>query len=290
MTPNTPPSDPTAPSRPSPTLLHLQTVPARNGMLWIRHGFKVFQRKPLALSGLLAVFLLVIVVLLLLPAVGVTLMLMSLPLLSLGFMLATHLVLQNRTPTAAVYLAPLKLTVQRRNTQLLLCAVYALATFGISLLSELIDGGTLEALQQLVANGAPADEVAAAAAHPRLFWGAVTRLGLLAALSVPFWHAPALVHWGGQGLMQALFSSTLGIWRNRGAFAVNALLWGALVLGLSLVCSLLVGLTGNAQLLPMLAAPLGLVMSTVFYASLYFTFVDCFMFGTPNELPLNNED
>ena len=25
-----------------------------------------------------------------------------------------------------------------------------------------------------------------------------------ALLSVPFWHAPALVHWGGQGLTQAL--------------------------------------------------------------------------------------
>ena len=25
--------------------LHLQTVPARNGQLWIRHGIKVFQRR-----------------------------------------------------------------------------------------------------------------------------------------------------------------------------------------------------------------------------------------------------
>jgi hypothetical protein len=39
------------------------------------------------------------------------------------------------------------------------------------------------------------------------------------------------------------------------------------------------------QLLPMLAPPLGLFLSSVFYASLYFTFVDCFMFGAPSELP-----
>ena len=32
--------------------LHLQDVPPRNGRLWIRHGFKVFQRQPLALAGL----------------------------------------------------------------------------------------------------------------------------------------------------------------------------------------------------------------------------------------------
>ena len=34
---------------------------------------------------------------------------------------------------------------------------------------------------------------------------------------------------------------------------------------------------------PMLAMPLGLLRSTVFYASLYFTFVDCFVFGAPTE-------
>ena len=265
-------------------LLHLQSVPARNGMLWIRHGFKVFQRKPLALSGLFSVFIFAAFVMLMVPGIGVVLLLMSLPLLSLGFMLATHQVLQNQTPTVAVYLAPFKITPQRRNTQLLLCAVYALATFLISLLSEWIDGGSFEALQRLLASGATAEQVAEAAAEPRLFWGAVSRLGLAALLSVPFWHAPALVHWGGQGLMQALFSSTLGLWRNKGAFALNALLWGALVMALGLFSSLLVAALGAGQLLPMLAIPLGLLLSTVFYASLYFTFVDCFMFGAPRDL------
>jgi len=267
-----------------PMLLHLQTVPARNGVLWIRHGFKVFRRKPLALSGLFAVFLFIAFALLLVPGAGVVLLLMSLPLLSLGFMLATHLVLQKQTPTAAVFIAPLKLTAQRRNTQLLLCAVYALATFAISLLSEWVDGGRFEALQALLASGAPADQVAAAAAEPQLFWGAVCRLGLAAALSVPFWHAPALVHWGGQGVMQALFSSTLGVWRNRGAFAVNALMWAALAMGVGLVCSVLALMLGSPQLLPLVAMPVGLLLSTVFYASLYFSFIDCFLFGAPKDV------
>lgn len=269
---------------PTPMLLHLQTVPARNGLLWIRHGFKVFQRKPLAMAGLFAVFVFIAFALLLVPGVGVLLLLMSLPLLSLGFMLATHQVLQNQTPTAAVYIAPLKLTPQRRNAQLLLCFIYALATIAISLLSEWVDGGAFEALQKLAADGASSDQLATAMAEPRLFWGALTRLSLAALLSVPFWHASALVHWGGQGVMQSLFSSTLGIWRNKGAFALNALMWGALVISLALVCSLLAGLLGLAQLLPLVAMPIGLLLSTVFYASLYFTFVDCFMFGAPRDL------
>ena len=270
--------------------LHLQTVPARNGLLWLRHGFKVFQRRPLALSGLFALFLLAGFVLTLLPRVGVLLLVATLPLLSLGFMLATHLVLQNRTPNAGVFLAPLKLTAERRRSQLMLGGAYALATVLIMLLSDAVDGGSLDALQTLMAKpepGNPAYEqaVAAALTEPRLLAGMLTRLGLAALLSVPFWHAPALVHWGGQGALQALFSSTLGVWRNKGAFALNALGWAGLTLLLSALLSLVTGLLGVPQLLYMLAMPLGLLLSTVFYTSLYFTFVDCFMFGAPRELP-----
>ncbi|HEX2013543.1 MAG TPA: BPSS1780 family membrane protein [Roseateles sp.] len=269
--------------------LHLQTVPARNGALWMRHGFKVFQRRPLAITGLFALFLFAGLVLLLVPVLGSVLLLMSLPLLSLGFMLATHLVLQNQTPTAAVFLAPLKLTPQRRNTQLALCGAYALATVLVMVFSNWVDGGTFEAFQNLLAKpepDSPAYEAAVEAAllDPRLRWGMVCRLSLAALLSVPFWHAPALVHWGGQGALQALFSSTLGVWRNRGAFLLNGLLWIALLMGLSLLLSLLMSLLGLVQLLPMLALPLGLLLSSVFYASLYFTFVDCFMFGAPKDV------
>jgi hypothetical protein len=268
----------------SPLLLHLQTVPARNGLLWIRHGLKVFQRKPLAMAGLLSIFLFIAFAMLLLPGVGMVLLLMAMPLLSLGFMLATHLVLQDQTPTAAVFAAPLKLTPERRKSQLVLGACYALATVAIGLLSEWVDGGSFEALQKLIFEDAPADKVAEAAADPRLFWGAITRLGLAALLSVPFWHAPALIHWGGQGLSQALFSSSIGIWRNRAAFAYNGLLWAALVISMGVACSLLSALLGLGQLLPLLVMPLGLLMTTVFYASLYFTFIDCFMFGAPKDI------
>ena len=45
-------------------------------------------------------------------------------------------------------------------------------------------------------------------------------------------------------------------------------------------------LLGLAQLAAAwwLMADRACLLSTVFYASLYFTFVDCFMFGAPNDL------
>lgn len=264
--------------------LHLQQVPARNGRLWIRHGFKVFQRQPLALASLFGLFLFAGFVAMLLPFVGPMLTMASLPLLSLGFMLATHLVLQKKTPTASVFIAPLKLTPERRRDQLLLCLSYAVAMLLVGLLADWIDGGSTRDLQKLITDNADNETIANAATDPRLFWGLATRLGLMGLLSVPYWHAPALVHWGGQGVAQSLFSSTLALWRNKGAFAVNTLLWGGLLMAVASVVSLLFALIGIAQFAPMVLMATGLMLSTVFYASLYFSFVDCFMFGAPNDL------
>jgi len=50
--------------------LHLQQVPASNGRVWIRHGFKIFQRQPLAFLGLMGLALLASLVLSALPFVG----------------------------------------------------------------------------------------------------------------------------------------------------------------------------------------------------------------------------
>ena len=99
---------------------------------------------------------------------------------------------------------------------------------------------------------------------------------LIALLSVPFWHAPALVFWGGQGLMQALFSSTLAIWRARSAFTLYTLGWSALVMAASIIVTLLVVLTGSRQWLGWVSMPMGLALSAAFYVSLWFSFADCF--------------
>ena len=261
--------------------LHLHTVPARNGRLWIRHGFKVFQRAPMAMSGLFGLFLFAGFVAMLLPGVGLLLTMAALPLLSLGFMLATHLVLQKKTPNAAVFAAPLKLTPERRRSQLLLCLIYAGAMLVIGLLADWVDGGSTLDLQKLIADNADSEVIANAATDPRLFWGLATRLVLVSLLSVPYWHAPALVHWGGQGVAQSMFSSTLALWRNKAAFGVNAALWAGLLMAVASAVSLVFGLLGLTQFAPMVLMATGLMLSTVFYASLYFSFVDCFMFGAP---------
>ncbi|MDM4767211.1 BPSS1780 family membrane protein [Pelomonas sp. SE-A7] len=267
-------------------MLHLQTVPARNGLLWIRHAFKVWQRKPLALTGLFLFWTCSALLMMALPA-GFMLLIALAPLASLGFMLATHLVLQAQTPTVAVFFAPLKLTPERRRSQLLLCGAYLLGVMVMSSLLLWVQGDALGRAAQALQLEMAKDKPDTAAMNSIMLSSEVLiatawNMTASALLSIPFWHAPALIHWGGQGVMQALFSSTLGLWRNRGAFALNGLAWVGLVLGFALLLQLLALLLGPFAMLPAMA--LTVIIPTLFYASLYFTFIDCFMFGAPRDL------
>jgi hypothetical protein len=264
-------------------MLHLQTVESRKGLVWIRHGLQIYRRRPLALTALYAAAAMLGLLLEQLPEPLEWLALMLPPLVSLGFMLATHAVLQGQAPTVAVYLAPFKITRDRRNSQLLLCLSYGVLLSLAFLLAQWIDGGAFDHLQGLLSQDKRDEQaVLAALGDPHLFWGLVVALLALSLLSIPFWHAPALVHWAGQGLAQALFSSTLALWRNRAAFALSMLGWLGLGFSLSLVVGVLGALLGGAAT-AFLTVLAGMWLTTAFYASLYFCFVDCFMFS-PDEI------
>ena len=258
--------------------MKLQTVPAHQGALWVRQAFGTFLQKPLAYSGLFAAFMFFALLMLLVPFVGPMLLLMALPLVSLGFMIATRQSIGDTFPLPSVFIDPLRTDATRRTTMIKLGVAYALATVLIMWLSQAIDGGRFEALQQaMIDNDSTAKEVEALMSDGRLQFGVLVRLSLAALLSIPFWHAPALAHWGGQTFGQALFSSTLACWRNKGAFIVYALTWVGLVVVFVLVANMVFSLLGQPRWMALAAMPAGLIFSTAFYASLYFTYRDCFV-------------
>ena len=267
-------------------ILHLQSVPPRNGLLWVRHGLKVLQRKPIALIGLFGLFALFNIAINFVPLIGQVLSAGSLPLMSLGFMLAAHQVLQAQTPTASVFLQPLRLTPERRRAQLLLGLACALSLMAAGALSLLVDGGALLTLLEMRQSGqSDAAIEAAMAANPMLFFGGLLRMVLLMAVLVPFTLAPALIHWGGQGVMQSLFSSVLGLWRNKGAYALFGVAWIGLSFAGLIVLTLFAVLLGQPGLAQVLAVPLVMALATAQFCSMYFVFIDCFMFGAPRDLP-----
>lgn len=258
--------------------LRLQDVPAAAGLRWVRQGFAECFMHPLGYASLFVLFMLGASLAMLIPLLGGALLLMAVPLLSLAFMMATAGAQQGLPVQAGIYLAPWQgAPPQRRRALLLLCIAYAVATVAMLGLCELIDGGRFDDLLVLLAKGdATAAQIQAAWEAPGLREGALARVVLSALLSVPFWHAPALVHWGGQSPAQALFSSTLAVWRSRGAFLLYSLGWVGALAGAGALSTLLLLMLGMGALGTLVMMPLALFFTTAFYASLYFCFRDCF--------------
>ena len=252
--------------------LSIRQATPGEGVQWLGGAFALFVRRALPFTGMFVSFLVVALLASLVPVVGGVAMLMALPLLSLGFMLASRAARSNGAVHPGLFIEPLRADRLRRNTLLTLCGAYALATVLIMSFSDWVDGGAFDRLQRLLAEGEEGHaELDALLGDPLLTWGLLARFGLAALLSLPFWHAPALVYWQGQGVGQALFSSTLAVWRCKGAFFAYSLIavFGTLL-------GVLFALFGARQLAGVVAMPAGLMFSTVFYVSLLFTYEGCF--------------
>jgi hypothetical protein len=256
--------------------LVLKHVTAAQGIRWVRDGFRLFGRHPLAFTALLMAFLLFAFVVSIVPLVGPVLMLGSLPLLSLGFMIGSEEGLADRPIHMGAFIKPLRGAPARRKALLALCGGYALATLVTMALSDWMDGGAFEQLQRLLAQGQANAEIEALLGDSRVADGVMLRLGLIGLITVPYWHALALVHWGGQSPAQALFSSTLALWRSKGAFALYAIGWVVLIGAYSVAVGALAAAAGSREWAGILVLPGVLVFSTAFYVSLLFTFNDSF--------------
>lgn len=264
--------------------LRLLKAEPRQGAAWVRLAFALFGRQPLAFAALFALFLFAALAALALPYVGTLLMMLALPLLSLGFMIATRAALRGEPVHPGRLLEPLRSdgsddARRRRRTLLTLCGWFALGSALIMLASDALDGGAFEQLQVLLAsarNETTAKQIDALLSTPGLSQGLALRLGGTALWSIPFWHAPALVWWHAHGVAKALFSSTLACWRNRAAFLIYGLAWMLTITVFSIFVGGLLAVLGAPGLVSLAAAPAGLLFSTVFYISLYFTFKDSF--------------
>jgi hypothetical protein len=257
--------------------LLLKSVEPTRGTRWIGDALRLFARKPLAFTLMFCAFLFVALLVLLVPLLGGVLQMALVPLLSLGFMVASQSALLDGPVTPLQFIEPLRQDPARRRSLLLLCLIYGVSAMGILWLCDVISNQALERLEPLRMQGEAAmPEILAVLSEPGVSNAVLVGTLLAAALSVPFWHAPALVHWGGQSLGQALFSSSLAVWRSKGAFLMYGLAGVGLVMLFAVFSAVLLGLLGAPQLVAAVSMPAGLLFSTVFYVSLIFTFNDSF--------------
>ena len=261
--------------------LSLKPVEAARGPRWVGDAFRLFARRPLAFTAMFAMFLFAAMLASLVPVLGVLVQMMALPLLSLGFMVAGQSALLDGPVRPMQFLEPLRTDPERRRALITLCVLYGVLALLILLLADSVSSSAWGRIQHLMAKGEGAQlEIDAVLAEPRVTTAVLLALGLGSLLSVPFWHAPALVHWGGQGVQQALFSSTVAVWRSKGAFFNYMLAWMGLLFLFGLVAAVLFALLGVPQMAGVLGVPAGLVFSAVFYLSVLFTFNDSFGSGS----------
>jgi hypothetical protein len=211
----------------------------------------------------------------LVPLVGGVLQIMLVPLLSLGFMVASQSALLDGPVHPRQFLEPLRTDAARRKALLLLCLSYAVLMVVVLLLADAVSDHAWARMLALSAKGTP-DPVELEALMPDLAQGGLLLALLGSFLSVAYWHAPALVHWGGQGVKQALFSSVLAVWRARGAFALYMLAWLGVLMFFALLLSTLLNALSLQDSANIVSLPLMTVLSAVFYISVLFTFNDSF--------------
>ncbi len=260
-------------------------MPALAGLTWISRALRIFVRRPGGFMSMFGFVLLALVVLMLTPPVVQMFSLVLMPLLSLGFMQATEDVQNDLRARPSAFWVPLTSgTSAARGALLKIGVVYVTVFALIYFFGDNIDGG--EAKKWLETIFTPQPDGSLPQPTPLsgmgLFVLALKSFGL-AIVSIPLWHAPALVHWGRQGAAQAMFSSIVSLWRTRAAFAVYLLGW--LVVGLLFLAAIvtLTALVGSIQMAVALMTPVSWALSAVFYLSIWFSFVDTFQItSAPN--------
>jgi hypothetical protein len=249
--------------------MQVMRAPAGIGWKWVLEGFSLLRRHPLAMLGITVLFLFTIVLPTAVPLIGGFAPLVLTPALSVGFMQAVRTADGGKMPSPWTLYDGFRAQ-QGRNARplLLLGLVNCILTVAVLAVSMVADGGTLFRM----ATGALAPDDPALG-ESGLAFAAVVFLLLYTPVQMAMWFAPMFVAWHRVHPVKALFYSLVGVWRNKGAFAVYMMGWFAVAVALSIALQLARPLLPGS-LLPLLMSPLSLVLLAALYCSFWPTWRD----------------
>lgn len=250
--------------------MKLHHVPARTGLIWVRLGIRTFLSQPLALAGLFFMFMLLVSFLSMIPLLGQVFSLALLPAATLGLMAATREASTGKFPMPAILASAFRAGQTRARAMLTLGALYALGSFVIILLSNVLSGADVSTLV------VESETAEAMVLQPQAVNSLLISMVLYLPLGLLFWHAPALVHWHGLSPGKSLFFSAMACWNNKGALLVYFAAWTGVFLAISMAVVMMAMAFGGPSALGFIIFPVAMIMSAMFFTSLYFTFRDSF--------------
>lgn len=251
--------------------MKLRVVPASQGFQWVKSGIAVCARQPWGFLSLLGLVVTATVLLSAVPLIGAMVVVGSMPMVWMAFMLASRRVLSDRRISPLLFGELLK-DAESRKRWLRLGGLYALSLFVVVSLGLMLGPGPSalsDALGDIKPTDSPLDSPVVL--NSMLWW-----LALALPVSLAFWHTPALVFWGRVPVRKALFFSAVASWRNLLPFAVYGACWVALQVAVGAAVQVLSLVIPSPTLMTVTAVMASLWVLAAFYASLYFSVVDCF--------------
>jgi hypothetical protein len=251
--------------------MKLLIVPASRGVQWAKLGMRTFFRQPLALAGLFFMFIALMSALSLIPLIGNVLALALLPGITLGLMAASKEADSGKFPMPVMLFTAFLSGKQQARPMLVLGAMYAAGFLLVMGASALVDGGDVARLYLM--GGTLTPEIVQ---EDGFQLAMLLALALYIPLSLLFWHAPALVYWHGVSPLKSLFFSFIACMRNFWAFTVFGMAWLGTFVAMGMVIALVAAVVGSPDLIGLTMFPAAVLMASMFFTSLYFTYQDCF--------------
>jgi hypothetical protein len=252
--------------------MQIHSLGATTGWRWVRNGFALLRRQPIALMAITFLNLMLLSLSVLIPLLGTIGPLLLTPALMVGLMHATRMADAGKMPSPALLVAGFR---DAGGTAwrplLILGALNAAATLAALALAALADGGTL---MQMATGQASTSEPGGTGSDSMLY-AAIVFVALYTPVQMAMWYAPLFVAWHGVPPVKALFFSLFAVWRNKWAFLVLGASWFAVAFVASLAVRLLDALLGEQpMLLSVLVSPLSLVLITTVYCSFWASYRD----------------
>lgn len=250
--------------------MKLNSVAPKEGYTWIRQGIWLFKQNPLGFLMLVFMYVFVAQLAVLVPVIGVFAVLLLTPTLSVGFMTACRQAIQKERIRPLVYLIALQSTPLVRKRILQLGLVYSALILTLSfILSMLVD---FELLLPLVMGDKPITPEAIRQIYLILFFGGL----LYIPVAMLMWFSPLLVAWSDMSVAQALFSSAIACWTNRGAFFLYVAIWGSILIAIPLMIGSIFDAMDLGQAASYIIAPISMAGLTVMHCSFFATWKACF--------------